>query len=253
MNKLKAFIPNLLTLGNLLCGLLAIYHISQIAVDDNIIRCFYFPIQSAIHLIFLALLLDFLDGFVARLLKVDGEIGKQLDSLADMVTFGVVPGLIMFYALNDFGVVHEPMETETMKWITKKVATVPLCLIIPLAAAYRLAKFNIDTEQSVNFKGLATPAMTIFVIGLYYLSFSFKEVRNPFLLSTISVILSFLMVSNIPMFSLKAKNFSWKDNWFRYILLIVSVILLIWLKLAAFAIIIPFYIVLSLVARKSFV
>ncbi len=230
------------------------------------------PFAFVCLLVLLSLLFDFLDGLIARILNVQSEIGKQLDSLADMVSFGVLPGFLLFiYLPNQIGINFDTVDEMFIQqnmFHAQKIKVVILGLVVALASAYRLAKFNIDKDQSFYFKGLATPAMTLFVVGLVALfNFIFiKDVHlhdsfiideniikySNFIISIISVFLSFLMVSNIPMFSFKIKTFGWKENWFRYLLILVSIPLLIWLNIGAFALIIPIYILLSLIARKSF-
>lgn len=239
MEKIKNFIPNLLTLGNLLFGCLAIYFLFEHFADTNYSNP-SIPIQeqtfkfNAIYCLFISLALDFLDGFVARLLHANSEIGKQLDSIADVVSFGVAPGFMLFLIMP-----------EAIQFIA---------FLLPLAAAYRLAKFNIDTEQSTYFKGLATPAMTLFVIGLnvYYTDFDGHQLINVQFLPVIIVLLAFLLISNIPLFSLKVKSLHLNENWYRYLLILFSVISFIWLQYKAFILIIPFYILLSLLVKKQF-
>lgn len=260
MKKIKAFIPNALTLGNLLCGCMAIILLlsrtdlldgARSLIEERwsfLIGTRYSLIMA---LIFLAMLLDFFDGFVARMLGVQSKIGKQLDSLADMVTFGLLPSLMMFWLYRHQGNILNDLGADFLPSLFSVV-----CLVIALAACYRLAKFNIDTEQTENFKGLATPAMTLFVVGFFHYSYLVNpasKLTSQITLLITSILLSYLMVSNIPLFSLKAKNLSWQANWFRYVLLAVSIGLLICLHLVAFALIIPLYILLSLIARKSFV
>lgn len=262
IQKMRAFIPNALTLCNLLCGCLAII---LLLGSDHLLEKrgglinvgsihSSFAISSRytiiVGLIFTAMLLDFLDGFVARLLGVQSEIGKQLDSLADMVTFGVLPSMMLFWLFRYQANVLNDLEVQFLPSFLGVI-----CLFVALGACYRLAKFNIDTEQTGNFKGLATPAMTMFVLGLFHYTY----IENPtnFLgsqigLLLISVFLSLMMNVNLSLFSLKIKNTSWVDNWFRYVLIVVSIALLVWLKLTAFVLIIPLYIFLSVLARKSF-
>lgn len=263
MKKIKVFIPNVLTLGNLLCGCLALIlllgsdnlleqrggHIHLGAIQSSLAICSRYTI--IVGLIFTAMLFDFLDGFVARLLGVQSEIGKQLDSLADMVTFGVLPSMMLFWLFRAKGNLRNDLELEFLPSFLGVI-----CLFVALGACYRLAKFNIDTEQAENFKGLATPAMTLFVIGLFH--YTYIESPANFFgsqigLLFISVLLSVMMNINLSLFSLKIKNFSWKCNWFRYLLLIISTGLILWLQLSAFAIIIPLYILLSIVVRKKIV
>ena len=221
----KQNIPNLLTLGNLLCGTLAIHTIYS---NDLI---------TASWLIALAAIFDFADGFVARMLKVSSPMGKELDSLADMVTFGLVPALIMLKLFPD--------QTSFYKFGM---------LIIALAAAWRLAKFNIDTRQSESFLGLPSPANALF-IGAIPLIFiqqpSLQSWFNPTVCFFIAIFLSVMMVVELPLFALKFKQFGFAENKVRYIFLIVALILLFTLKYIALPLIVLFYILLSLIVHLS--
>ena len=158
---MKKHIPNLITLGNLFCGTIA----TIFAVQGNFVAAGLFVV--------IGIFLDFFDGFAARLLHVSGELGKQLDSLADMVTSGVVPGIIMFHLLNQSN--FENVDSQFMnERISFSIASHDyqftwisyIGLLLTLGACYRLAKFNIDTRQSESFIGLPTPAMSLFVISL---------------------------------------------------------------------------------------
>ena len=232
--KIKQHIPNLITLGNLLCGTIAtIYAVSG-------------DFSYAALFVVLGIVLDFFDGFVARLLKVSGELGKQLDSLADMVTSGVVPGVIMFklIELNFFG------ETEFYNDSFLDVALIGL--LLTLAACYRLANFNLDTRQTDSFIGLPTPAMCLFVISLplIYENSNIDFVNNligsNYFLIIVTCALSYLMNAEIPLFSLKLKSFSIQKNWFVYLFLIISLLLIIFLNYISIPIIIILYVLLSI-------
>ncbi|MBX2843857.1 MAG: CDP-diacylglycerol--serine O-phosphatidyltransferase [Flammeovirgaceae bacterium] len=218
---LKKHIPNLFTIGNLICGFIAIYHTLH---GDLII---------AAYLMGAAGLLDFLDGFVARLLKVNSELGKQLDSLADMVTFGVLPGFIMLHLLQGKAGMIDPIY---------------LILIIPAFSALRLAKFNIDTRQSNSFLGVPTPA-TAFFIGSFPLALSQYPQLEAFMTLPILLIITFgfslLMVSEIPLFALKFKNFAFQENKLQFIFIFISLILVLILKFLSIPIIILLYILIS--------
>ncbi|EAQ41542.1 MULTISPECIES: CDP-alcohol phosphatidyltransferase family protein [unclassified Polaribacter] len=232
--KIKQHIPNLITLGNLLCGTIAtIYAVSG-------------DFSYAALFVVLGIVLDFFDGFVARLLKVSGELGKQLDSLADMVTSGVVPGVIMFklIELNFFG------ETEFYNDSFLDVALIGL--LLTLAACYRLANFNLDTRQTDSFIGLPTPAMCLFVISLplIYENSNIDFVNNligsNYFLIIVTCTLSYLMNAEIPLFSLKLKSFSVQKNWFVYLFLIISLLFIIFLNYISIPIIIILYVLLSI-------
>ncbi len=228
---MRRHIPNIITLVNLFCGLLAI------------ISLLFGLFNQVILLIFLAGLADFLDGMVARLLKVNSPIGKELDSLADMVSFGVVPGMILFTLLNRG--VPMPLWSE-FPWMATPA------FLITLFSALRLAKFNLDARQTENFIGLATPAATLFVVGLLlvfqYDSYGWKAfVLNPVFLYVVTIGLSLLLTAEIPMFSLKIKSFKWKGNQKRFVFAIASVLLLFVFKEAAISMIIFLYIMMNLI------
>ncbi len=238
--NIKKQIPNLITLGNLLCGTIA----TIFAVKGDFV--------GTAVLVIIGIGLDFFDGFAARLLKVQGELGKQLDSLADMVTSGVVPGIVMLQllvnaididAVGYFGIDEYGRSGSNLPY---------LGLLLTLGAGYRLAKFNIDERQSDSFIGLPTPAMSLFVISLplilEYSGYSFFNniVQNKYFLIVITVLLTFVMNTELPLFSLKFKTFSFKENIVKYLFLIASLILLVALKFVAIPIIILLYIVVSL-------
>ncbi|MFL0076105.1 CDP-alcohol phosphatidyltransferase family protein [Tenacibaculum maritimum] len=238
--NIKKHLPNLLTLGNLLCGTIA----AIFAVKGDF--------EATALLVVTGILFDFLDGFVARLLKVQGELGKQLDSLADMVTSGVVPGIVMLQlivisidkdAVGYFGVDIDGATGSNVPYIG---------LLLTLAACYRLANFNIDTRQSDSFIGVPTPAMTLFIISLpLILSFSENSfftdlISNPYFLIGMTVLLSYLMNAELPLFSLKIKDFSFKKNAVKYLFLIIALILLVLFKVVAVPMVILFYILLSI-------
>ena len=234
MISIKRNIPNLITLGNLTCGLISI-----IASINN--ELFY-----AGGFIFLGSILDFFDGLSARLLKASSEIGKQLDSMADMVTFGVAPGIVIFMMVRD----NICCSMVNVIWMISPV------FIIPIFTAIRLAKFNIDTNQHSSFIGLPTPAAAIFIgslpiISEYNYPIILAEYFNDsnFLIVT-SIILSVLLISKLPLFSLKIKkgeNWKKKENIIRIIFLISSIILLLIFKFAAIPFIITLYIFLSII------
>jgi CDP-diacylglycerol--serine O-phosphatidyltransferase len=216
---MKKHIPNFITCLNLFAGSIAVYY----AFQGN------FPLVML--LVILAAVFDFFDGFAARLLKAYSPMGKEMDSLADVISFGLAPGVVAFSLLKQSGL---PL------W---------LCfagMIIPVFSALRLAKFNIDERQSSSFIGLPTPANALFWVGLAY-SFSNFLIANNWLVIILIIIFSALLVAEIPMFSLKFKSFNWTNNKLQYIFLIVCIILLIMLQLNAFAPIILWYIVLSII------
>lgn len=263
MNKIYKNIPNAITSCNLLCGCLAI------------IKVYEGDLNWAAYLVGFALVFDFLDGFVARLLKVTSPIGKDLDSLADCVTFGVVPGLIMYKLINALNIYLDLSTLFSAITNTKVNAVTNLsyvALIIPVFSAIRLARFNNDTRQTDTFIGLPTPANAIFFASIPLIIgsdiTSFQKFASEYLgvngldgfikaesyasmariiLATLCVIFSLLLVVELPLIALKFKNFSLKDNFFRYLLIIISIILFIGFKFIAIPIIILLYIVLSIV------
>jgi len=230
--KVKNYIPNILTLGNLLCGTIAT------------IYAIYEDFNSAAVFVLIGILLDFFDGFVARLLKVSGDLGKQLDSLADMVTSGVVPGLIMFQLINAnsqiIGINNEFLLNDSL-----------FGLVLTLGACYRLAKFNLDTRQSDSFIGLPTPAMCLFVISLPLIqeNSNLHVVENllesNYFLIGITLLLTFLMNAEISLFSLKFKEYSFAKNYIKYVFIILSILMIIGLQYISIPLIILLYIIIS--------
>ena len=239
---MKKHIPNLLTLGNLFCGTIA----TIAAVQQNYITAAIF--------VAIGIFLDFLDGLAARLLKVSGDLGKQLDSLADVVTSGVVPGIIMFGLLSN----DEIIDVFHENWFGFEFRMIQLLgLLLTLGACYRLAKFNIDTRQNDSFIGLPTPAMSLFIISLpliqEYSNFDMVKdlITNDYFLITITFLLTYLMNSEIHLLSLKFKDFSFRNNVVKLLFLISSVILIILLDYISIPIIIIFYIILSFLSDFS--
>jgi CDP-diacylglycerol--serine O-phosphatidyltransferase len=237
---MKKHIPNLITLGNLLCGTVA----TILAVEGDLISAGLFVV--------LGIIFDFFDGFAARLLNVSGELGKQLDSLADMVTSGVVPGIVMLKLLSEESF-NVPRFTEGF---TLATFTPLLGLLLTLGACYRLAKFNIDTRQSESFIGLPTPAMSLFVISLplilEYGTIEFVEniIRSNYFLIGVTVLLTYLMNAEIPLFSLKFKEYAIKKNLIKYLFLLTSLGMLLTLQFVSIPLIIAFYVCLSVVSNR---
>lgn len=218
--SMKKNIPNILTSLNLLCGCVGI-----VSVFEN----WAFP---AAYFIWLAGLFDFFDGFAARLLKVSSPIGKELDSLADMVSFGVLPAVVMYKLIGS---------STTSEWLPF------LAFAIAAFSALRLAIFNIDETQSDSFKGLPTPANALFISGIAMVNTSLA----PWLFDTLSLVLitvtfSLLLVAPIRLFALKFKNFGWKENKIRFTFLLMGVLLIATMKIIAIPLIILLYIGLSL-------
>jgi CDP-diacylglycerol--serine O-phosphatidyltransferase len=195
-------------------------------------------------MIALAALLDFGDGFAARILKAYSSIGKELDSLADCVTFGVLPGTIL-YKLLQRSLMHESYSIEVF------VLLPYVAFLITIFSAWRLAKFNVDTRQTDSFIGVPTPANALLVASLPLIVWQHADwsprILNPYVLIGYVLLMSYLMVAELPLFALKFKDFSWANNRVRYVFLGISVVLLVWLQFAAVPLIIASYVMLSLV------
>lgn len=232
---IKKQIPNTITLLNLVCGCLAI------------ISTFHKTFELTAFLVVLAAVFDFFDGFAARLLHVHSDMGKQLDSLADMVTFGVVPGFVMYQLIiYDIGNGTAYIGPNEPVWYLAYFA-----LLIPVFSAYRLAKFNIDTRQSDSFIGVPTPANALFICFLPLLMIPEGNpiasiLLKPYILIALCFIQSYLMIAELPLIALKFKQFGFKGNEWRYILITMAVILLIIIKVKAIPLIIILYVALSL-------
>lgn len=224
---MKKHIPNILTLCNALCGCIGI---SLIAKGETNIAC---------YLVFIALVFDYLDGFVARLLHVKSEIGKQLDSLADAITFGVLPAFIA--------------QSLWVKSPDINGLFIYFPFLLALFSILRLAKFNIDTRQTDSFIGVPTPANAMiwasFPLILLYQSTELAKsiLENIWFLGGLIVIMSYLLVAELPLFALKFKDFSWKNNQFKYIFLILSIALIAIFQFGAVPAIIAMYIISSIV------
>lgn len=236
--QIKQHIPNAITLLNLSSGLLAIIAIFKGYYDE------------AFLFVCLGIFFDFWDGFFARKFKVSGALGLQLDSLADVITSGVVPGLMMFKLLLD---IQEDVSSKY--YLTEDfyyMGFVPyLGFIITLASAYRLAKFNIDTRQTDSFIGLPTPANALFIMSIPMIQFDgthewlVNALFNPFVLLGISFVSAFMLNAEIPLFSLKIKEFSLEKNKLQFFFLALSFVLLLVLGFTALPLIILSYVVLS--------
>lgn len=242
-NIIKKYIPNIITLLNLLSGVIAILF----AATDHLIEAAFF--------VLLGIFFDFFDGLAARLLKVQSELGVQLDSLADMITSGVVPGIVMFQLLRR---TLGDWENHTLFESLKEFELLPYVgLLLPLAAAYRLAKFNIDTRQTTSFIGLPTPAMALYVISLpLIIAYGGQElavelIDDKYFLLISTIGLAVLMNIELPLFALKFKDFSFDKNLVQVIFLVLAVFLLLMLKFVAIPIIIVLYILFSLFNLKN--
>jgi CDP-diacylglycerol--serine O-phosphatidyltransferase len=249
-------IPNLFTLLNLIFGCIAIVFILQNGIitftseDGTQLLDIPEKIWMASLFIGLAAAVDFLDGFVARLFKATSEMGKQLDSLADIVSFGVAPGMIVYqflrlsYAQQPDGLDSSPI------WLF-------IAFIIPAAAAYRLAKFNLDNTQQYSFKGVPTPAVGLLIASLPLIYWNVNEawaiqlLLNKWFLYGIIVVVSYLMVSDLPMISLKFKNFTLANNWPKYFLIVLGIVAVVFLKWLAVPVIFIAYVLVSLFFKNK--
>lgn len=250
---MKKQIPNLITLGNLMCGVLACIH----AVDG--------ALDYAALFICAGIFFDFFDGLAARALGVSSPLGKELDSLADVITSGVAPGLMLFAFFRDF------CEFPLLFLVG---------LLIPAFSAYRLAKFNLDTRQTHSFLGLPTPANALVWVGLAlwlcYPQISLLSAVTGFdetqlaeylseapwgayvvplwiciLIAVVSLLLDILLISEIPLFALKIKNLSWSDNKLRYLFILSAIILILLFGGMGISLTILWYVVLSVITRQK--
>lgn len=246
---MKKHIPNYITLLNVFCGCVA----AVFAVLNQM--------ELTALFVFLGIGFDFLDGMAARLLNAKSELGLQLDSLADMITSGLVPGIVMFQLLGmsmnggwnlDF---HSEV-SDTMIWTGMKIAALPFAgFLITMASAYRLAKFNIDENQATSFIGLPTPANALLIVSLpLILMYQNSEMLNSILMNQwfligLTLLSAFLLNSKLELFALKFQNWSFKDNSLRYIFILGSLVVLVTMKFLAVPLIIVFYILSSLLSK----
>ena len=204
-------------------------------------------------LISISLIADFLDGMVARAMKISSPIGKELDSLADVISFGVTPGLMMLVLLLNYPISGNALYTGQihLTWLSL------IGLMIPAFSALRLAKFNLDEEQSTYFKGLATPSNTLLIFSVFYIvemkGQMFSATYDWIMLIAITVISSFLLIADLPLFALKFKGLAWRDNYYKYIFLMISLVLLIFFKFYAIPFIILLYIITSIIYKKEII
>ena len=234
--KLKKYIPNALTMGNLLSGCIAVLF----AVHDQMEYVAFF--------VALGIFFDFFDGFFARLLKVQSEVGLQLDSLADMVTSGVVPGVVMYQLLLDATDIPWGASFEAYHLNIAYIG-----FIVTLASAYRLAKFNVDDRQTNSFIGLPTPANTLFIISipliLIYGEYAFAKAlfTNPYILIGIAIASCYMLNAEIHLFALKFKTWDFASNKVRYLFIVLSIALIVFLHYLAIPLLILLYVLLSLI------
>jgi CDP-diacylglycerol---serine O-phosphatidyltransferase len=240
MKALIRNIPNIFTLLNLTSGMAGIIFWQH-------------DLLFSAACIFLAMVFDFADGFSARLLKATSDLGKQLDSLADIVSFGVLPACVLF------GVLH-----PDFLWLT--ASDIPLTsyvfFIIPVCSALRLARFNLDESQSYGFKGLPTPANAFWIASVPFIVMSAPEQSWAYAMFSGRISLMFLAVAGsvmlllpLPLMALKFRNFKWKENMFRYFFILLAVLFFVFFRWTSLPMIILLYVLISLVAltvmRKS--
>lgn len=250
MNKRNPFfwVPNTITAMNLVSGCMAVF----LGIEGELGMAAIFILAASVF--------DFMDGLFARLLKSYSEIGKQMDSLADLVSFGVAPAAILVNILEQSmfpdKISFSDVEATPLQWILFLSV-----LLVPVAGAFRLAKFNVDTRQSESFLGLPIPANAMFYASLALIVEFGKSaavnniIMNPFFIAAVIVLFPCLMISEIPMFSLKVKNFNWKGNQVRFSFLALCVVLLLSMQLYSLPLIIISYILVSvftsIAARKN--
>ena len=256
-------IPNIFTLLNLFLGCIAIVFALQtetvsIYIGEDLATHFNIPEKLAIasYFVFGAAVIDFLDGFVARLFKATSAMGKQLDSLADVVSFGVAPSVLLYQLLRLSFIKEESGIETSIAWLMP-------AFIVACAGAYRLARFNLDESQSYRFKGVPIPAVGLLIASfpliLYYgntfFNVDFIKVNewltNKWVLYAIIVVLSWLMVSTLPLMALKFKDLSIKNNLPKIILLVFAIIAAFLFHWLAVPVIFVVYIILSLIFKQQ--
>ncbi|WP_010523241.1 CDP-alcohol phosphatidyltransferase family protein [Aquimarina agarivorans] len=242
--SLKKQIPNIITLLNLFSGCLAVYF----ACVNRL------PLAALFTA--LGIFFDFFDGFFARLFNANSALGLQLDSLADMVTSGVVPGMFMFQLMLQSKEINDSFPIETIGW--NVIEWVPfLGFLITLASCYRLANFNIDSRQTSSFIGLPTPANTLLIISISLINVyqSIPVVQtllgNIWILFAVTLLSCYLLNAEVRLFALKFKTYTFKENWVRYLLLLSSVLLIIIFRYLGITLTILMYILLSLVFKTE--
>lgn len=235
MITIKKQVPNTITLLNLFCGCIAMVF----ALNKEFEMAFYF--------VSLGIFLDFFDGFFARLFQVSSPLGLQLDSLADMVTSGVVPGIVMYQLMGSSS------GYPKLGWIVEPFPFVGF--LITLGSCYRLANFNIDTRQTDSFIGLPTPANALFILSLPLVLrnldsfFVLELLTNPFVLIGITLLSVYMLNAEIPLFSLKIKQMSLKKNALQIGFLLSSVVLIASFQYAGIPLVIVLYVLLSVITN----
>lgn len=235
MNFVRNNLANAFTLGNLFAGVIGVVHILK--ADYTVVAL----------CMMISLILDFFDGFIARALKSNSNLGVQLDSLADMVSFGVIPGLAMFQMLKPFG--------SQLLGVSFPFELSYLGIFITLFSCLRLAIFNIDEEQKFYFKGLNTPTNTVLIFGLLYTNVQYGSynflVNNALFLLILTLLSSWLLVSPIKMIAMKFKSMQLKDNYPKMALLLGGILLLAFFQLKAMPLLVIYYIFVSLIFQKQ--
>ena len=235
MMTIKKQVPNTITLLNLFCGCIAMVF----ALNKEFEMAFYF--------VSLGIFLDFFDGFFARLFQVSSPLGLQLDSLADMVTSGVVPGIVMYQLMGSSS------GYPKLGWLVEPFPFVGF--LITLGSCYRLANFNIDTRQTDSFIGLPTPANALFILSLPLVLrnldsfFVLELLTNPFVLIGITLLSVYMLNAEIPLFSLKIKQMSLKKNALQIGFLLSSVVLIASFQYAGIPLVIVLYVLLSVITN----
>ena len=233
--NIKSHVPNAITLLNLFSGCIALLY----AFEQNYLFAFYF--------VALGIFFDFFDGFFARMFNVSGELGKQLDSLADMVTSGVVPGLVMYMLMSNSS------GADNSGWIQFFPY---LGFIITLGSCVRLARFNLDTRQTNSFIGLPTPANALFILSLPIVLQSsdslliLELLTDKWVLLGITAFSAYILNAEIPLFSLKIKNFSFKENTVQIVFLLLAVVFLVVFQEVGVPLIIILYVVMSVLNNR---
>ncbi|WP_167597919.1 CDP-alcohol phosphatidyltransferase family protein [Leeuwenhoekiella sp. ZYFB001] len=243
--NIKSYIPNAFTMANLFCGMLGVFFAATGHLD------------YAAYAVVAGVFFDFFDGFFARMFKVEGELGLQLDSLADVVTSGVVPGMVMFQMLHklEHWNTGERWVEAGLSW--ESLSPLPfLGFAITLASAFRLAKFNIDTRQTTSFIGLPTPANALLILSLplivQFQDYAIAEtlITNTWFLLALTALSCYMLNAEIPLFALKFKSWGLAENKIRYGFLLLAIILLFWLTFAAIPLIIIAYVLISIATRN---
>ncbi|WP_213522097.1 CDP-alcohol phosphatidyltransferase family protein [Nonlabens sp.] len=243
---MKNWVPNIITLLNLLCGCIAALY----AFNDQLVLAGIFVAAG--------IFFDFFDGLAARLLKVSSDLGAQLDSLADMVTSGLVPGIVMYQLLSDaigFNLIDQEQSFTSGPpdyWISHSHLPI-LGFLITLGSCYRLAKFNVDTRQTDSFIGVPTPANAILIISLgiiaqdTYWGWLYYALTNPYILIAVTLCSVYILNAEMPLFALKFKSFGWKGNEIRWIFIGICIALILALQIYAVPCIIIIYMLMSVV------